>query len=51
MSIVRCDRHSRFFDTDKVEECPLCLNEATEDEYQALVANEEAVAAAMITSL
>ena len=38
MSIERCEKHSRHYDTDKVEECPLCLDE----QVDALVAGIEA---------
>ena len=30
MSIERCEKHSRHYDTDLVEECPLCLEQAVE---------------------
>lgn len=35
MSMMRCDKHDRFFDSDFVEECVECENEqAEQDEIQ-----------------
>ena len=35
MSIMRCEKHDRFFDSDFVEECPVCENE--EDGYDEIL--------------
>lgn len=31
MSIFYCERHDRRWDSDKLEECPLCENEQVEE--------------------
>lgn len=31
MSIIRCHRHSRHWDSDIEEECPRCLDDAVEE--------------------
>lgn len=31
MSIERCEKHSRHWDSDKLEGCPICLQEESEE--------------------
>ena len=32
MSIIRCEKHDRNWDSDKLDECPLCENEHVDEE-------------------
>ena len=34
MSIIYCEKHDRKWDSDKLEECPLCENEPLNDEEE-----------------
>lgn len=37
MSIIYCEKHNRRWDSDRVEECPICIDQpehSTEDDYQ-----------------
>lgn len=45
MSIMVCEKHDRFFDSDFYEECPDCANEIpTMDEWQDLMFWAETIA-------
>lgn len=39
MSVDRCDIHSRHYDTDRLEECPLCLDAKAERLYHLVAAD------------